>query len=63
MMDGSKGFEDAQTGEQQIRNFNINFGPQHPARTACCVWFWNWMVKLSNAATRTLDCCTAVPKS
>jgi NADH-quinone oxidoreductase subunit D len=30
MMDGSK-FDDAQTGEQQIRNFNINFGPQHPA--------------------------------
>lgn len=26
--DGSK---DAQTGEQRIRNFNINFGPQHPA--------------------------------
>ena len=22
---------DAQTGEQKIRNFNINFGPQHPA--------------------------------
>ncbi len=31
MMDGSKGFEDAQTGEQQIRKFNLNFGPQHPA--------------------------------
>ena len=31
MMDGSKGFEDAETGEQKIRNFNINFGPQHPA--------------------------------
>ncbi|PYG34626.1 NADH-quinone oxidoreductase subunit D [Pelagimonas varians] len=30
-MDGSKGFDDAQTGEQKIRNFNINFGPQHPA--------------------------------
>ncbi|MFP5509227.1 MAG: NADH-quinone oxidoreductase subunit D [Alphaproteobacteria bacterium] len=30
-MDGSKGFADAQTGEQKIRNFNINFGPQHPA--------------------------------
>ena len=30
-MDGSKGFQDAQTGEQKIRNFNINFGPQHPA--------------------------------
>ena len=31
MMDGSKGFEDALTGEQKIRNFNLNFGPQHPA--------------------------------
>jgi NADH-quinone oxidoreductase subunit D len=30
MMDGSK-FGDALTGEQKIRNFNINFGPQHPA--------------------------------
>ena len=30
-MDGSKGFEDALSGEQQIRNFNLNFGPQHPA--------------------------------
>ncbi|MCV2863702.1 NADH-quinone oxidoreductase subunit D [Defluviimonas sp. WL0075] len=28
-MDGN--FNDALTGEQQIRNFNINFGPQHPA--------------------------------
>ncbi len=31
MMDGTKGFDDVETGEQQIRNFNINFGPQHPA--------------------------------
>jgi len=31
MMDGSKGFDDALTGEQKIRNFNLNFGPQHPA--------------------------------
>jgi len=30
-MDGSKGFDDALSGEQKIRNFNINFGPQHPA--------------------------------
>ncbi len=30
MMDGNV-FNDAQTGEQRIRNFNINFGPQHPA--------------------------------
>jgi NADH-quinone oxidoreductase subunit D len=28
-MDGK--FQDALTGEQKIRNFNINFGPQHPA--------------------------------
>ncbi len=25
------GSTDAETGEQRIRNFNINFGPQHPA--------------------------------
>ncbi|MHA6346070.1 NADH-quinone oxidoreductase subunit D [Roseivivax sp. CAU 1761] len=30
-MDGTQAFDDAQTGEQKIRNFNINFGPQHPA--------------------------------
>ena len=30
-MGGGKRFNDAQTGEQRIRNFNINFGPQHPA--------------------------------
>ena len=28
MADG--GFNDVQSGEQKIRNFNINFGPQHP---------------------------------
>ena len=38
MMDGDirtntydDGSTDAATSEQQIRNFNINFGPQHPA--------------------------------
>ena len=31
MMDGSGDFNDVLTGEQKIRNFNINFGPQHPA--------------------------------
>lgn len=34
MMDGSRyddGSNDALVGEQKIRNFNINFGPQHPA--------------------------------
>ena len=34
MMDGTKGFDDALTGEQKIRNFNINFGPQHPVAPA-----------------------------
>ena len=29
MMDGQ--FDDALTGEQKIRNFNLNLGPQHPA--------------------------------
>ncbi|SFP70544.1 NADH-quinone oxidoreductase subunit D [Tranquillimonas alkanivorans] len=29
-MDGQN-FDDALTSEQKIRNFNINFGPQHPA--------------------------------
>jgi NADH-quinone oxidoreductase subunit D len=29
MMDGH--FDDALTGEQRIRNFNLNLGPQHPA--------------------------------
>ncbi|MDF0599222.1 NADH-quinone oxidoreductase subunit D [Psychromarinibacter sp. C21-152] len=27
----TRGFADTETGEQKIRNFNINFGPQHPA--------------------------------
>ncbi|MBF9034233.1 NADH-quinone oxidoreductase subunit D [Rhodobacterales bacterium HKCCE2091] len=38
MMDGDirrnrydDGSQDLETGEQRIRNFNINFGPQHPA--------------------------------
>ena len=38
MMDGDlirntydDGSQDLLTGEQRIRNFNINFGPQHPA--------------------------------
>ena len=29
MMDGN--FNDVKTDEQRIRNFNLNFGPQHPA--------------------------------
>ena len=31
MMDGTSEFDNSINGEQKIRNFNINFGPQHPA--------------------------------
>ncbi|SMH29457.1 NADH-quinone oxidoreductase subunit D [Maritimibacter sp. HL-12] len=31
MMDGENGLGGALPGEQKIRNFNLNFGPQHPA--------------------------------
>jgi len=31
MMDGENGLGAAREGEQKIRNFNLNFGPQHPA--------------------------------
>ena len=32
-MDGSKGFEDVLTGEQKIRNFNINLALNIPQLT------------------------------
>ena len=34
-----------------IRNFTLNFGPQHPAATACCALSWNWTAKSSSAPT------------
>ncbi len=43
MMDG--GFDDALTGEQKIRNFNINFGPQHPAAHGVLRLFWSWTAR------------------
>ena len=43
IMDGSKGFEDVLTGEQKIRNFNINFGPQHPAAHGVLRLVLSWM--------------------
>ncbi len=57
MMDGTKGFEDALSGEQKIRNFNINFGPQHPAAHGVLT------ARSSNVAIRTSACCTVAPKS
>jgi NADH-quinone oxidoreductase subunit D len=31
--------------EHSVRNFSINFGPQHPAAHGCCASCLNWMVK------------------
>ena len=46
MMDGDirvnkydDGTSDALTGEQKIRNFNINFGRSTLRPTAFCVWY------------------------
>ena len=61
MMDGK--FDDALTGEQKIRNFNINFGPQHPAAMVFYVWCWNWTARSSNAAIPISGFCIAEPKS
>jgi hypothetical protein len=30
--------ESPTTGDEIITNYTINFGPQHPPRTACCAW-------------------------
>lgn len=63
MMDGSKGFEDALTGEQKIRNFNINFGPQHPAAHGVCALCWNSTARSWNAAIRISGFFIAAPRS
>ena len=31
----------AHAREMDERKFTINFGPQTPRRTACCVWCWS----------------------
>jgi NADH:ubiquinone oxidoreductase subunit D len=63
MMDGSKGFSDALTGEQKIRNFNINFGPQHPAAHGVLRLVLELAARSLNAAIRISGCCTVAPKS
>ena len=61
-MDGSK-FDDAQTGEQKIRNFNINFGPQHPAAHGVLRLVLELDGEIVNAAIPISVCCTVAPKS
>jgi hypothetical protein len=70
MMDGDirqdrydDGSTDAETSEQKIRNFNINFGPQHPAPTAFCAWCWSLTARSWNGVTRISGSSTAAPKS
>ncbi len=29
----------------EIKNYTLNFGPQHPQRTACCASCSNWTAK------------------
>jgi len=47
--------------EPALRNFTINFGPQHLGRavTACCVWCWSLTAKSSRGSTRISACFTA----
>jgi NADH:ubiquinone oxidoreductase subunit D len=59
MMDGSNLFNDAVTGEQKIRNFNINFGPQHPAAHGVLRLVLELMVKLSRDVILTSASCIA----
>ncbi len=51
------------TKEHSVRNFTINFGPEHPSATAFCAWFWSLTAKSSSAPTRISACCIAAPKS
>ncbi len=66
MMDGSKfddGSVDAQTGEQQIRNFNINFGPQHPAAHGVLRMVLELDGEIVERTDPHIGCCIAGPKS
>jgi NADH-quinone oxidoreductase subunit D len=38
---------DRQCPRPEIRQFNINFGPQQPRPTACCGWCWSWTARWS----------------
>ena len=51
------------TGEQRIRNFNINFGPQHPAAHGVLRMVLELDGEIVERATRISGCCTAAPKS
>ena len=66
MMDGDirkNSYDDGSTdmlvGEQKIRNFNINFGPQHPAAHGVL----RLVARLSSGAIRISACCIAARKS
>jgi hypothetical protein len=53
----------AHISEMEVRNFNINFGPQHPAAHGVLRWCWSSTARSSSASIRISACCTAAPRS
>ena len=49
--------------EAQIRNFNINFGPQHPAAHGVLRLVLELTAKWSRGSIRISGCSTAAPKN
>jgi hypothetical protein len=39
-----------------VRNFTINFGPQHPAAHGVLRWCWSWTARSSSASIRISAC-------
>ena len=55
--------KDIQAGEQRIRNFNINFGPQHPAAHGVLRLVLELDGEIVERATRMSGCSIAAPRS
>lgn len=49
--------------ETSVRNFNINFGPQHPAAHGVLRLVLELDGEVVDRVIRISDCCIAVPKS
>ena len=52
----------AAESRQEIRNYTMNFGPQHPAAHGVLRLILKWTAKPSCVPTRTWVCCTVAPK-
>jgi NADH:ubiquinone oxidoreductase subunit D len=53
----------ATMNEHNVRNFNINFGPQHPAAHGVLRLVLELDGELSSASIRISACCIAAPRS